>query len=191
LGNGIDPIRLFDSWGVDASRMALTSYSIPGRDARASNQTVDERAKNYRNFSTKLWNIARFILSHQTESTDADIQTAEGIHPDDAAILARLDETIHTATSHLDNLELHLAAETLYEFVWHEFADKYIEATKARRAAAQPTLLSVLVTSLRLLHPFMPFVTEEIWSQIPAELTGSQPLIISPWPTTATSAATI
>jgi valyl-tRNA synthetase len=203
LGNGIDPIRLFDTWGVDATRMALISYSIPGRDARTSNQTVDERAKNYRNFATKLWNIARFILSYQEElsqshndSPEPSIQrpasssnpsspsnpSSHTANKDDIAIVESLKTTIVTVTRHLDNLELHLAAETLYEFIWHQFADIYIEQTKTRRSEAQPTLEYIMSTSLQLLHPFMPFVTEEIWSQLPETQTQGQPLIISAWP---------
>jgi valyl-tRNA synthetase len=197
LGNGIEPIRLFQTWGVDATRMTLISYSIPGRDAKASNQTIDERAKNYRNFTTKLWNISRFILSQQAEnptlSNSLEKTAGDRImgqnkishsqHPDDLAILGSLDTTITTVTKHFDNYELHLAAETLYEFIWHQLADIYIEQTKTRRAEAQPTLIKVLTTSLQLLHPFMPFVTEEIWSQLPTIQSSSKPLIISSWPT--------
>lgn len=191
LGNGIDPIRLFDTWGVDATRMTLISYSIPGRDGKASNQTIDERAKNYRNFSTKIWNIARFIQSYQPNSPQLHNNSSEALNsnsqpkpqsPDDQAILQRLAEVVTKVTKHFDAFELHLAAETLYDFIWHDFADVYLEQAKSRRDQAQPTLQYVLAASLTLLHPFMPFVTEEIWSQLPANLTNNQPLIISSWP---------
>ena len=185
LGNGIDPIRLFESWGVDATRMTLISYSIPGRDGRASNQTIDERAKNYRNFATKLWNIARFILSPQPENAELN-NTAKSATPNeqDQAIVDQLNTTIAKVGRHLDNYELHLAAETLYEFIWNDFANTYLEQIKNRRPEAQPTLEYVLDSILRLLHPFMPFVTEEInqqWSQMrpSREFTS---LMISPWP---------
>ena len=185
LGNGIDPIRLFEAWGVDATRMTLISYSIPGRDGRASNQTIDERAKNYRNFSTKLWNIARFILSQQPENSESN-NTAKSTVPNqqDQAILDQLNTTIAKVGRHLDSYELHLAAETLYEFIWNDFANTYLEQIKNRRQEAQPTLEHVLDAILRLLHPFMPFVTEEInqqWSQLHPnhEFTS---LMISPWP---------
>jgi valyl-tRNA synthetase len=209
LGNGIDPIRLFQTWGVDATRMTLISYSIPGRDGKASNQTIDERAKNYRNFATKLWNISRFILSYQSEmdkSSNEDQGSSDqlaasnqssiaptkrnpragqdDLHPDDQAVLNQLTLTIHKVTAHFDNFELHLAAETLYEFIWHDLADIYLEQSKSRRHEAQPTLEHILATTLPLLHPFMPFVTEEIWSQLPQQLKpGNQPLIVTPWPT--------
>lgn len=181
LGNGIEPTRLFETWGVDATRLTLVSYAIPGRDGKASNQTIDERAKNYRNFNTKLWNVARFILSEVTSNPE----TNQDLHPDDQAILEKLAATTAKVTKHFENLELHLALETLYEFIWNNFANTYLEQTKNHRAESQATLLKVLADSLKLLHPFAPFVTEEIWSQLPVELTDSQPLIISPWPTSA------
>ncbi len=202
LGNGIDPIRLFETWGVDATRMTVLSYSIPGRDGRVSNQTIDERAKNYRNFATKLWNIARFILSESQNSSEMsnsgrlrvgqiarrpenDSIQQPGLHPDDADIITKLNATITKVTKNIDAYELHLAAESLYEFIWNDFANEYIEKTKNRRQAAQPTLAHVLKTSIQLLHPFMPFVTEEInqqWSQLHPDRTFVS-LMISPWPT--------
>lgn len=200
LGNGIDPIRLFGTWGVDATRMTLISYSIPGRDGRASNQTIDERAKNYRNFATKLWNIARFILSHQENSPQASNSNSEApktkdqkpkpsldaaSHPDDKSIIDKLNSVIEKINKNFDQYELHLAAETLYEFIWNDFANVYLEQTKTRRDQAQPTLEYVLQTSLKLLHPFMPFVTEEINHTIHQGKPQAeyQPLMTTSWPT--------
>lgn len=189
LGNGIDPLRLFETWGVDATRMTVLSYSIPGRDGRVSNQTIDERAKNYRNFATKLWNIARFILSNQPEGEElnSEKKTTTNTHDDDVVILQKLELTTQKVTKHLETYELHLAAETLYEFIWNDFANTYLEQIKSRRIEAQPILEQVLDASLKLLHPFMPFVTEEInqqWSQLHSarEFTS---LMVSPWPTTS------
>jgi len=194
LGNGIDPNDLIKQWGTDATRMALYSYSIPGRDGRASRQSMDERAKNYRNFGTKLRNIYRFIIELKpggaSEDRDSADHQSEAIlrikgsdrakqHPEDKQILEKLDKTITEVTKNIESFNLHLATEALYEFIWHEFADKYIESTKERRAEAQPTLEYVFRTSLELLHPFMPFVTEELWQKLPHE---GKLIMLAPWP---------
>ena len=101
--------------------------------------------------------------------------------------MEQLDAAITKVSKHIDNFELHLAAETLYEFVWHDLADVYLEQSKARRNAAQPTLERILTTILPALHPFMPFVTEEIWSQLSPAVTKNQPLVITPWPQLASN----
>ncbi len=188
LGNGIDPVRMFDDWGVDATRMAVLSYAIPGRDGKASNQTIDERAKNYRNFATKLWNVSRFILSDESRSEQREVSSEKFIKPktsnaDDVAILKRLDEVVAKTTRNIEGFELHLAAEELYNFVWHDVADVYLEQTKSRRAEAQPMLEYVLDRSLKLLHPFMPFVTEEIYSNL-HHGSDEAVLMMAHWPTT-------
>ena len=186
LGNGIEPNELRQKWGTDATRMALYTYSAPGRDGRASRQTMDERAKNYRNFGTKLTNIARFIVDLAPK--DAKYTTIVGhlvqkddeqSSPSDKEIIEKLDKTINSVTKNIDGFQLHLASETLYEFIWHEFADKYIESTKSRRAEAQPILEYVFRTSLELLHPFMPFITEELWQRLPHE---GKSIMITKWP---------
>ncbi|MBI2018252.1 valine--tRNA ligase [Candidatus Daviesbacteria bacterium] len=183
LGNGIDPNELRNQWGTDATRMALYTYSIPGRDGRASKQTMDERAKNFRNFGTKLINIARFIVDLAPQDArhldnNSSIENKMN-HPDDQAILGKLKKTIKQVTSNLDSFQLHLATDSLYEFIWHQFADKYIESTKNRRAEAQPVLEYVFKTSLELLHPFMPFITEELWQRLPH--TGKS-IMLANWP---------
>ena len=182
LGNGINPYDLVAQWGVDASRMALYGYSIPGRDGRTSRQLMDERCKNFRNFGTKIRNIYRFIIELKPEDTtrhsgedqnptlDSGVANApqnDSSHPEDKQILEELDKTIKSVTKNLESFQLHLATEALYEFIWHDFADKYIESTKSRRAEAQPVLEYVLKTSLELLHPFMPFLTEDLWQKLP------------------------
>lgn len=183
LGNGIDPIELINTWGTDPVRMTLYSYATPGRDPRASRQTMDERAKNYRNFSTKLWNIGRFII--ELAPADADHLTKDAtaldslVNKDDKKIIEQLNKTTAEVTKHLESFNLHLAVEALYEFIWHEFADIYIESTKDRRAEAQPTLEYVFKTSLELLHPFMPFITEELWQKLPHE---DKSIMLTKWP---------
>lgn len=196
LGNGINPNQLRAQWGTDATRMALYSYSAPGRDGKTSRQLMDERCKNYRNFATKLRNIAHFIIdlnpnsgpetstlihpeqhsSHPEAPSEGSIST----HPDDEAIIEKLNQTIINVTKDLESFNLHLATEKLYDFIWHEFADKYIEASKSRRAEAQPTLEYVFKTSLELLHPFMPFLTEELWQRLPHD---GDSIMLAKWPT--------
>lgn len=174
LGNGIEPQYLIDNWGVDATRMALYTYSIPGRDGKVSKASMDERGKNFRNFGTKLRNITRYILELKIET-----KKTKAANEDDEKILQKLDDLIKKVTKHLESLELHLATESLYEFVWHEFADKYIEATKLRRDDAQPTLDHVLKQTLILLHPFMPFLTEELYQKFE---TKRDLIMLESWP---------
>lgn len=178
LGNGIDPIDLRNQWGTDAVRMALYSYSAPGRDGRLSRQTIDERCKNFRNFGTKIRNIYRFIYELKPEQAKTKLVFS---HPEDKAIQEKLDQLIETVTAHIDAFNLHLATESIYNFIWHEFADIYIEQTKNRREDAQPVLEYVFVTSLSLLHPFMPFITEEIYQNI---FGNKDSIMTVPWPVT-------
>lgn len=187
LGNGIDPNELRLQWGTDATRMALYTYSAPGRDGRASRQTMDERAKNFRNFATKIYNIAKFVIDLKPDTyskTKIALGDKSG-HTDDEWILDELNKTIHKVTGYIDNFELHLASEEIYNFVWHTFADIYIEKSKSRREQAQPTLELVLKTSLELLHPFMPFITEEIWQKLDHE---EKSISITSWPQRFTTA---
>ncbi len=209
LGNGINPYDLVTQWGVDATRMALYGYSIPGRDGRTSRQIMDERCKNFRNFGTKLRNIYRFIIELKPDSpvilnpkdegslanaspSETSSEILSGVytersecaqndnnHPDDKKILEELNKTIKSVTKNLEGFQLHLATEALYEFIWHEFADKYIESTKNRRAEAQPVLEHILKTSLELVHPFMPFLTEELWQKLPHK---GKSIMLTQWP---------
>ncbi len=173
LDNGIDPNELREVWGTDAVRMALYSYAIPGRDGKASKQTMDERAKNYRNFATKLWNIGRFII----DMTPAKVSSKK--NEDDELILEKLDKLIKSVTANLDKFSLHLATEELYEFIWHDLADQYLESTKNRREEAQVILEQVFKTCLKLLHPFMPFITEELYQKLD---TKEESIMLSNWP---------
>ncbi len=176
LGNGLDPQYLIDNWGVDATRMTLYTYSIPGRDGRVNKSTLDERGKNFRNFGTKLRNIARYIIELKTGNSKLETRK---LNKDDLWIQDELDKTIKQVSKNLDNLELHLAVEEIYEFVWHTFADKYIESTKERRADAQPTLENVLKQVLILLHPFMPFLTEELYLMFEVK---KKSIMLEDWP---------
>ena len=177
LGNGIEPKYLIDQWGVDATRMVLYTYSIPGRDGKVSKQILDERGKNFRNFGTKLRNISRFIIELKTEGSK--LKTSKSEHPDDKQIQEELEKLIKRVTKNLDNLELHLAVDDIYNFVWHEFADKYIEKSKIRRIAAQETLEYVLKTVLIVLHPFMPFLAEELYQMFEER---KESIMMEEWP---------
>ena len=185
LGNGIDPTYLIKNWGVDTTRMALYSYAIPGRDGRVSKAILDERGKNFRNFGTKLRNITRFILELAPEKTDGSRFAVDGSqfkHPDDKWIKKELDSLCARVTKHLEQIELHLAVDQLYEFVWHQFADVYIEKSKKRRLQAQSILEYVLKNVLILLHPFMPFVTEELYQKFDNR---EKSIMLESWPSFA------
>jgi len=200
LGNGIDPMYLIAKWGVDATRMALYTYSIPGRDGRVSREILDERGKNFRNFATKIRNIARFVLelkpdsahlggvhSHSAKATQGESATSEVLRSDSSEVAdadnkwikEELEKTIKKVTNHLEKVGLHLATEEIYEFIWHKFADVYIEKSKRRRENAQPVLEYVLKTCLILLHPFMPFLTEEIYQKFTKR---KKSIMLEEWP---------
>ena len=175
LGNGIDPNVLREAWGTDAVRMALYTYSIPGRDGKTSRQLMDERCKNFRNFGTKLKNIYKFIyeLKPEDAKTSSDFS-----HNEDTEIIQYLNGLVDIVTKHLENYQLHLAVDELYDFIWHKFADSYVEWSKKRRNEAQPCLEYVFKTCLLLLHPFMPFISEELWQKFSQE--GS--ILLAHWP---------
>lgn len=175
LGNGIEPQYLINNWGVDAARMALYTYSIPGRDGRVSKASLDERGKNFRNFGTKLRNITRYVIDLKSDKQKVISKKQN----DDDWIMGELEKIIKKVTKNLDNLELHLAVEELYEFVWHRFADRYIESAKNRRDDAQPTLEHVLKQVLILLHPFMPFLTEELYQKFEVK---RESIMLEDWP---------
>ncbi|MCL4366532.1 valine--tRNA ligase [Patescibacteria group bacterium] len=176
LGNGINPYELVGQWGVDSTRMALYGYSIPGRDAKTSRQIMDQRCKNFRNFATKLRNLYRFIyeLKPANSASSSDFS-----HPEDIEIIQHLNGLIDAVTKNLENYQLHLATEELYDFLWHKFADSFVESSKKRRAEAQPTLEYVFIVCLKLLHPFMPFITEELWQKLPSK---EESIIVTNWP---------
>lgn len=181
-GNVVNPIEIADQYGADAIRMALVYGTAFGHDQALSHPKLQAM----RNFTNKLWNIGRFIVDFAPDDAKhldpSVIPTKVGIHTnDDQNILDKLSKTQETVTKAIDSYRFHDAADTLYEFIWHEFADKYIESIKNRRQEAQPVLEYVFRTSLELLHPFMPFITEELWQKLPHE---RKSIMLAKWPVT-------
>jgi len=176
LGNGIEPSYLLDRWGVDATRMTLYTYSVPGRDGRVSKSILDERGKNFRNFGTKIRNIYRFIYDLAPEKINSNLSFS---HKDDKWIKNELNNTSKKVTAHLESVNLHLAVDELYEFVWHKFADIYIEKSKMRREESQLVLEFVLKNTLVLLHPFMPFLTEDLYQKFKNR---EKSILLEKWP---------
>lgn len=157
-GNVVDPLELVDQYGADAIRFALVFGATLGSDQALSYP----KFQSARNFANKLWNIGRFIIEFKPENSLTKISN----HKDDKYIMQQLKETIEKVTNSINMYGLWFASSILYEFIWHEFADKYIESTKNRRSEAQPCLEHVYITCLKLLHPFMPFITEEIYQKL-------------------------
>ena len=175
--NGVDPIEVFDKYGVDATRLKLAS--VGSTDIRWS----DKQVESYRNFANKIWNAARFALMNAEGATvdPKTLSTATELALHDRWIISRLNKTARDVRKALGIYEFHEAVQTLYHFFWDDFCDWYIELTKAdvtseepssERTLARTRLLSVLEQALRLLHPFMPYITEELWQQLPG--TGNQ-----------------
>jgi len=182
-GNVIDPLAVMDKYGTDALRFTLAAMASPGRDIKLS----EERIEGYRNFANKLWNAARFILMH-LEGPRADAPVAERPAAD-RWILSRLHRCIGEVNASLEAYRFDEAANTVYHFIWHEYCDWYIELAKRgalvnkesqQAALTRTTLMESFETLLRLLHPFMPFITEEIWQAIPH---NGESIMVSPYPT--------
>lgn len=181
-GNVINPIELVDKYGADALRMTLLFGVAPGSAIPLS----EDKVRGMRNFSNKVWNVARFVLEFVGTNSHAGYRVPGlEFNEDDKWILDELKKLILSITSSLESYRIGNATEELYEFIWHKFADIYLEKVKHRRIEAGPTLRKVLKTSLILLHPFMPFVTEAVWQEMRTH--GSpefdSPLLISAkWP---------
>jgi valyl-tRNA synthetase len=173
-GNVVDPLSVIDKYGVDALRMALVVGVLPGVD----NAISDDKIKGYRNFANKIWNAARFVYQNQEE-----FDPKASVHADDQKIIDDLETLAAQITKQMENYDFAHASEDLYHYFWHTFADKIIEESKKKltdestKASAQVMLVTVLETSLKLLHPFMPFVTETLW-----QLKHKQLLMIQKWP---------
>ena len=171
LGNGIDPLEVIDKYGADALRFTLVTGNSPGNDMRF----YYERVEANRNFANKLWNASRFVLMNLEDSDQEKVLVVNAFTQEDKWILTKLQETIDEVTTHLDKYEIGLAANEIYDFIWNEYCDWYIEMVKPRlygedspsKTAAKEVLLKVLKDILKLLHPFMPFITEEIYSHLP------------------------
>ncbi len=183
LGNGIDPIEVIDKYGADTLRFSMITGVTPGNDVRFHWDKVE----NSRNFANKIWNASRFVLMNLEEFEEIEIQ-ADELTLADQWILSRLNIKTEETTRLLERYDLGEAAKGLYEFIWDEFCDWYIELAKPRlsRAAnqreklvAQNVLRDVHMGILRLLHPFMPFITEEIYQKLPGH---SESIMIDPWP---------
>ncbi len=175
IGNVINPLVMIEKYGADALRMGLVWGTLVENDISLS----EENIKGQRNFANKIWNIARFILSYDGDKKP--IRNPRSSFPQDKAILTNLKKTVKKVTRLLEKYRLNEATEELYRFVWHDFANTYLESAKKRRDESQKILLWVLQESLKILHPFMPFVTEAIW-QIGKENFDSPLLASASWP---------
>ncbi|MCT4595701.1 MAG: valine--tRNA ligase [Anaeromicrobium sp.] len=184
LGNGIDPLEIIEQYGADALRMTLTTGNSPGNDMRF----YMERVEANRNFANKLWNATRFVLMNLDKDEFNKEEVKGNLNLADKWILSRMNTVVKEVTDNLEKFELGMAVQKVYDFIWSEYCDWYIELVKPRlygedrlsKDAALCTLVTVLKNILKLLHPFMPFITEEIWQVMPAT-TGS--VIVADWPT--------
>ena len=185
LGNGIDPLEIIDKYGADALRFALSTGNSPGNDMRFS----DEKMEAARNFANKLWNASRFVRMNLTIDK-VELPAADALTAEDKWILTEYNKTVATVTNALDHFEIGVALAAIYDFIWDIFCDWYIELTKSRLAekgtegnlVAQNLLCYVLTGTLKLLHPFMPFITEEIYQALPHD-GDSESIMISQYPT--------
>jgi valyl-tRNA synthetase len=187
-GNVIDPLSMSEKYGADALRMSLVFGIAPASDIVVS----EDKIRAMRNFANKVWNIGRFIIGKMAENSLTNYKdipeysdTLEGLTPEDQSIIKDLNTAIAKTTSAIEKYHFGLASEQIYEFVWHRFADQYLEYSKERIKNGDKTVFSVLrhvyLNSLKLLHPFMPFITETIWQNFPRE--NQEALIVSKWPT--------
>ncbi len=184
LGNGIDPLEIIEQYGADALRMTLVTGNAPGNDMRF----YDERVENSRNFANKVWNASRFIMMNM-EGKEITVPAKEDYSVADRWIRSKVNTLTKDVTENMDKYELGIAVQKVYDFIWDEFCDWYIELAKypiyhakeneKAANAALYTLKTVLADALKLLHPFMPFVTEEIYSAL---VTEEESLMISSWP---------
>jgi valyl-tRNA synthetase len=170
-GNVINPLELVDEYGADAVRFALVYGTALGNDQALSYPKLEAA----RRFTNKLWNMGRYIIDFKPEDSRTELSS----HGDDKAIIEKLNDLIKKINSAYHSYRFNDISEMLYEFAWHEFADKYVELTKERRAEAQPTLEFVYINILKLLHPIMPFVTEELFRKC---TDTNKSLMIEPWP---------
>ena len=182
LGNGIDPLEVIEQYGADALRMTLITGNAPGNDMRF----YYERVEANRNFANKIWNASRFIMMNMDGKEVAD--ASDSLEPVDRWIISKLNSLVKEVTDNMENFELGIAVQKIYDFIWDEFCDWYIEMVKPRlydsddtvsQNAALWTLRNVLIDALKLLHPYMPFITEEIFCTLQSE---EESIMISRWP---------
>ncbi len=183
LGNGIDPLEIIEQYGADALRLTLITGNAPGNDMRF----YYERVENSRNFANKVWNASRFIMMNM-EGKNVTTPDAKELAPVDKWILSKLNTLVKDVTDNMESFELGIAVQKVYDFIWDEFCDWYIEMVKPRlynsddavsQNAALWTLKTVLLDALKLLHPYMPFITEEIFCTLQSE---EESIMISKWP---------
>ena len=182
LGNGIDPLEMAEKYGADALRFNLITGNSPGNDMRF----YVEKCEAMRNFANKIWNASRYVLMNLTIG-EPGLPAREDLEQEDKWVLSKLNTLIREVTANLDAYEIGVASSKVYDFIWDTYCDWYIELTKTRlyseneksKLAAQKVLVYVLDQTLRLLHPFMPFITEEIWQAIPH---AGKFLISAEWP---------
>jgi len=183
LGNNIDPLELIEKYGADALRMALIVGVGPGSDLSLG----ENKIKAYKHFSNKIWNATRFVLTNISD--DFDYNEKPPLLENDKQYVAELENIAREITEDLEEYRLYLAGEKLYHYFWHTYADIIIEGAKERlkngnnteKKSAEWTITHILITSLKLLHPFMPFITEIIWSDFPIK--GKRLLMVESWPT--------
>ena len=182
LGNGIDPLEIIDKYGADALRFTLATGNSPGNDMRFS----DEKVEASRNFANKLWNAARFVLMN-LEGDEPAPYLPEKLALEDKWVLTKFNTVVREVTDNLEKYELGIAVQKLYDFIWDILCDWYIEICKIRlssedvelKKTARAVLVYVMSNTLKLLHPFMPFITEEIWQTLPHD---GESIMVSPWP---------
>ena len=182
LGNGIDPLEVIDQYGADALRLTLVTGNAPGNDMRFS----EKKILASRNFANKVWNASRFMLMNIEKADLSNVSLAD-LTPADKWILSKANTLVKDVTENMENYDLGIAVAKLYDFIWEEFCDWYIEMVKPRlyndedatKAAALYTLKNVLITALKLLHPYMPFITEEIFCSMQDE---EESIMVSDWP---------
>ena len=182
LGNGIDPLEIVDQYGADALRFTLSTGNAPGIDKRF----YIDRVEASRNYAFKSWNASRFTLMN-LDVTENKLPDLNDLQLEDKWILSKYNDVVKSVTENLDKFELGIALSNLYDFIWENFCDWYIELVKPRLfdkenptgKTAQYVLTYVLSNTMKLLHPFMPFITEEIWQHLPHE---GESIMISEWP---------
>ena len=183
LGNGIDPLEVIDKYGADALRFSLEIGVAPGSDVRMSHEKIE----TYRNFANKIWNASRFALMNMQGFEPKGVPSADKLALSDKWMLKRFNDIVREITNNLESFDLGMAATNLYDFIWSNFCDWYIEMAKHElngddpeaKNAAQETLIYVLTGLLKLIHPYMPFITEELYSYLPGH---EGMLITSDWP---------
>ena len=182
LGNGIDPLEIIDQYGADALRFTLATGNTPGNDMRFS----DEKVIASRNFANKIWNASRFVLMNLKDEQMELALPLDKLAIEDKWVLSKFNKLVREVTDNLEKFELGIAVSKLYDFIWDVFCDWYVELVKSRlwedgaeAEVARQVLVYVLSNTLKLLHPFMPFITEEIWQALPHE---GESIMVSQWP---------